>query len=72
MKRALVVGAAGQDGRILTEQLLARGVEVVGIDRGVGEIDLLDRRVVDAFSQPLGDGLEVEAGLRSASHGEVC
>ena len=49
MKRALVVGAAGQDGRILTEQLLARGVEVVGIDRGVGEIDLLDRRVVDAF-----------------------
>lgn len=33
MTRALVVGAAGQDGRLLTEQLKARGAEVVGVVR---------------------------------------
>lgn len=34
MKRALIVGSAGQDGRILRDQLRARSIEVVGLDRG--------------------------------------
>ncbi len=38
MKRALIFGSAGQDGRILTQQLIAHGVEVAGVDRGVTPI----------------------------------
>jgi GDPmannose 4,6-dehydratase len=34
VKRALVFGSAGQDGRILTQQLLGRGMAVAGVDRG--------------------------------------
>ncbi len=60
MKRALVVGSAGQDGRILTQQLARRGLAVAGIDRGVvtleggalpalPETDLLRREQVDAL-----------------------
>jgi GDPmannose 4,6-dehydratase len=38
VKRALVFGSAGQDGRILTQQLLSRGVAVAGIDRGLATL----------------------------------
>jgi GDPmannose 4,6-dehydratase len=39
VKRAVVFGSAGQDGRILTQQLLARGVAVAGVDRGGVTLD---------------------------------
>lgn len=42
--KALLVGSAGQDGRILDGQLRARGVEVDGVARG--DLDLLDRAAV--------------------------
>lgn len=44
MNRALIVGSAGQDGRILDTQLRARGVVVTGIDRG--DVSLADREAV--------------------------
>jgi len=42
--RAVVLGAAGQDGGYLTELLREQGYEVVGIDRG--DVDLLDAAAV--------------------------
>jgi GDPmannose 4,6-dehydratase len=39
VKRALIVGSAGQDGRILTRQLRSKGTAVVGLDRGPMTID---------------------------------
>ncbi|MGB7160520.1 MAG: GDP-mannose 4,6-dehydratase [Tepidisphaeraceae bacterium] len=44
MSTALVIGAAGQDGRLLTEKLEGEGHHVIGVDRG--SIDLLDGRAV--------------------------
>lgn len=50
MKRALVVGSAGQDGSYLVEQLAARGVEVRGVDRHtVPACDILDASAVKAL-----------------------
>jgi GDPmannose 4,6-dehydratase len=54
--RALVTGAAGQDGSYLVELLRGRGYEVVAIDRG--DVDLLD-------------GAAVRAVLREAAPREV-
>jgi GDPmannose 4,6-dehydratase len=34
MKKALIIGASGQDGRLLKDLLVARGYAVLGIDRG--------------------------------------
>ena len=33
MRSAWVIGSRGQDGRLLTEQLRAAGVRVIGVDR---------------------------------------
>jgi GDPmannose 4,6-dehydratase len=41
LTRALITGAAGQDGTYLTELLVARGYDVTGVGRG--EVDLLDQ-----------------------------
>lgn len=50
MKRALVVGSAGQDGGYLCEQLAAKGVEVRGVDRGTTPAcDILDAGAVQAL-----------------------
>lgn len=56
MSRALIVGHTGQDGRLLRDQLTARGVNVVGISRAGVEIDgattpldLLDANAVRAL-----------------------
>lgn len=46
MRRAIVVGAGGQDGGLLSESLRADGWEVVGLSRG-GPVDVLDRRAVE-------------------------
>lgn len=55
MKRCLVVGHAGQDGRILFDRLRSEGDFVVGIDRAearrsdgaaAAPVDILDRRAV--------------------------
>jgi len=32
-RKAIIVGSAGQDGRLLTEHLVVRGYEVIGVDR---------------------------------------
>jgi len=42
--RAVVTGAAGQDGSYLTELLRARGYDVITVDRG--DVDLLDQAAV--------------------------
>ena len=42
--RAVVTGAAGQDGSYLVERLRERGYDVLGIDRG--DVDLLDSAAV--------------------------
>ncbi len=70
MKRALVVGSAGQDGRILADQLRAAGTAVVGVDQngitydeGVAAVghssigralDVRDVTAVRAFVEALG------------------
>ena len=59
MKTALIVGSAGQDGQLLTAELVAHGWGVLGVDLGgvtqsvpllppFSELDLLDRAAVDA------------------------
>jgi len=63
VKRALVIGSAGQDGRILGIQLHATEAAVVGVDRnGVSAegatapsstLDLLDRAAVESFIKEL-------------------
>ena len=52
--RALVTGAAGQDGSYLTELLCCRGYDVRGIDRG--DIDLLDSDALVAAMRDVGPG----------------
>jgi GDPmannose 4,6-dehydratase len=47
--RAIITGAAGQDGSYLTERLRDRGYEVVGVDRG--DVDLLDSDAVRSCLQ---------------------
>jgi GDPmannose 4,6-dehydratase len=58
MKRCVVVGSAGQDGRILVDRLRSDGQAVVGIDRDLIEtsdgspqtpIDILDGAAVERF-----------------------
>ncbi|HET7145970.1 MAG TPA: GDP-mannose 4,6-dehydratase [Gaiellaceae bacterium] len=49
-RRAIVTGAAGQDGVYLTELLESKGYEVVGLARG--DVDLLDQ---DALARVLGE-----------------
>ena len=49
MKRALVVGSAGQDGRILLAQLGAKGHASVGVDRD--DVDVRDGAAVQALVQ---------------------
>jgi GDPmannose 4,6-dehydratase len=44
-RRALVTGAAGQDGSYLSELLRERGYDVVGLERG--DVDLSDTRAVE-------------------------
>jgi len=44
LRRALITGAAGQDGTYLSELLGGRGYEVTGVGRG--EVDLLDQRAL--------------------------
>jgi GDPmannose 4,6-dehydratase len=51
-RRAVVTGAAGQDGSYLVELLRDQGYDVVGIDRG--DVDLLDRAAVTAFLREAG------------------
>jgi GDPmannose 4,6-dehydratase len=47
LTRALVTGSRGQDGSYLTELLVERGYEVVGVDRG--EVDLTARDEVESL-----------------------
>src|SRR5262249_13965818 len=60
MDRALIIGSAGQDGRLLSERLNRDGCAVVGVERGrvtcsrgVGPfapaVDILDPRAVDGL-----------------------
>lgn len=63
MKRALVIGSAGQDGRILAAQLRAPETAVVGVDQNgvtaegvpvpAAQLDLLDRPGVESFLREL-------------------
>jgi GDPmannose 4,6-dehydratase len=63
VKRALVIGSAGQDGRILATQLRATEAAVVGVDQngvvaqGVpapsARLDVLDRPAVESFLMEL-------------------
>ncbi len=41
-RHALITGIGGQDGTYLTEQLLAQGYRVTGVDRGAGAAQKLD------------------------------
>lgn len=47
MKRCVVIGSMGQDGRLLTEYLQKRGDSVIGVGRG--ELDLLNLAAVMDF-----------------------
>jgi GDPmannose 4,6-dehydratase len=47
MSTALVIGAGGQDGRLLTEKLSADGIRIVGVRRGI--LDLSDGAAVRRF-----------------------
>lgn len=47
MKKAVVVGCRGQDGRLLSELLHSKGTEVVGI--GKAQLDVTSRAAVAAF-----------------------
>ena len=50
MSRAIVVGAAGQDGRILSERLISEGCEVLGIARDSGaRTDIADAAQVSTL-----------------------
>jgi len=60
MTTALIIGSAGQDGRILTDRLRQDGLRVVGLDRGLATdsasgplppLDLLDPAQVAALVQ---------------------
>jgi GDPmannose 4,6-dehydratase len=55
VKRVVVVGSAGQDGRLLRDRLLSEGCEVIGIARSGSEFNILERTEVFEFlrrSQP--------------------
>ena len=47
MRRALIVGAHGQDGRLLHERLAGEGTDVLPLVRG--DIDLRDARAIGAL-----------------------
>jgi GDPmannose 4,6-dehydratase len=60
MDRALIIGSAGQDGRLLSERLDREGGAVVGVERGrvtcsggvgpfASSVDILDPRAVDGL-----------------------
>ena len=60
MTTALIIGSAGQDGRIISERLRREGLRVVGLDRGLAvdsasgplpPVDLLDPAQVAALVQ---------------------
>jgi GDPmannose 4,6-dehydratase len=64
LRRALVVGSAGQDGSYLTEYLRAQNYTIAGIERGATKA--LDGRIVD-----IQDALEVEEVLSSFGPDEI-
>ena len=51
MKRVLIVGSAGQDGRLLASSLREKGCEVSGVARG--DVELGDRGAVAALIRKL-------------------
>jgi GDPmannose 4,6-dehydratase len=52
LTRAIVTGSRGQDGSYLTELLMVRGYEVVGVDRG--DVELTSRDDVESLLRDVG------------------
>ncbi len=69
MARALIVGSAGQDGRILSEQLREGGRDVIGLDRGV--LTSTDASLALPASVDLGVRADVEALIAAAMPDEI-
>ncbi len=64
MRPALVIGAGGQDGRILTDLLLTKGRPVVGFDRGVCVSHAPGHLRTELAPLELADGAAVRARVR--------
>jgi GDPmannose 4,6-dehydratase len=67
MRRVIIVGSSGQDGRLLTDQLLSQGAEVFGVSRrSVAELSGLTQPRVDISSS-----VEVAALVERVQPAEV-
>lgn len=73
MKRALVTGAAGQDGTILCATLARDGVDVVGIVKPGSDVDVLRRYVpgVSVVEVDLADGSRLRETVVAAGPQEI-
>jgi GDPmannose 4,6-dehydratase len=70
MKRSLVIGHQGQDGRILVERLRSQGGEVLGLSRG--EVDLTDAQAVAArLASDLPDVIYYLAAFHHSAEEEI-
>lgn len=71
--RALVTGAAGQDGTILTSQLARQGAAVIGLVKPGSDMSLLRRYApaIEVVECDLGDGAQLRSAVLDARPDEI-